>query len=353
MTTFPSNSNGYQDQLLTAGANESNLNSKSQSYSFSMKSDLQPLFYIGLILFCPTSFLFFVDNPTDIIAELPWLPTFLILCLVCSLIGILFWKITKQLSFSAEMGKITLKILRFSIPLYSRTFLIKDCINFDIQFFPRQNASYLVLHHNEKKPIKLQIKKKKDDVHTHLLALNAILSSIKCDKYPSSLPKIQKNSIDEENRAFDQKRKIIRDVDNQITMSTNYFKVVSVIFPFLSFGIAYVSYLLFWSRTPSKDSILLIFSFNLLFALNFLGIIYFIFMGIRVKDPHIGNQNEILSGNPLFKSPKFLQNLVSKVKTTYIEPEQIKIYKKIRLGLMISGFIPIFAAFVFYLFYLF
>jgi len=316
-----------------------------------MKSSLQPFFYIGLILFGIFSAIFFVDDPVVILAELPEIKTFLILSLLCSFFGLLFWKITKQLIFSSETGKITLKILRFKIPLYSKTFWIKDCIKFDIQFIPRWNASYLVLHHNGKKQTSLQMKKKEDDVHTHLNALNTILSSIKSDNYPSALKEIKKFAIDEKSSAFDQKRNIIRDVDNNIVMSTKFFKFVLVIFPFLVFAFSYTNYLITKSDPLNEDFLLSFFFNNLWMALFFMWIIYLLFLGIRVKDPHVENQNEILSGSPIFKSPKFLQKILSSIKVTYIEPEQKNLYIKFRLGFMILGFIPAVLSFVFYLFY--
>ncbi|UYP48582.1 hypothetical protein NEF87_004867 [Candidatus Lokiarchaeum ossiferum] len=352
MTKIPVNSHSSPDHSQVMEKNSPKINSQDQSYSISMKSDLQPLFYLGLIIFGIFSIIFLVDDSSDVLVELPWLPTLLIFCLVGSFIGLLFWKITKVLIFSAETGKIRLRIQRFNITLYSRNFLIEDCIKFDIQFFPQRNASYLVLQNIEKKPIKLQIKKKTDEVNIHLIALNNILFSIKGEKYPSSVQKIEKIAIDEENCEFDRKRKISRDFNNQIVMSTKYHKFVAVTLLFIPFAVAYATYLIYSSEPLNDAFSLSFFSTNLLFALNFMVIIYVLFIGIRVTDPHTGSQNEILSGSPLFNTPNFLQNIVSVVKTTYIEPEQVKTYKKIRLGLIITGFIPTFAFFVFYLFYL-
>lgn len=308
-------------------------------YRFSVKPDIHNLFYIGLFLLGLIVLPIFL-----IIGVISQMKILLFLGIFSIIIGVLFWKVEKKFIFSPKTGILTIETIRIKITWYSKTFLIKDCPNFDIQFNPRMNASFFVLQHNTKKPYRIQFKGKHDEINLHLVNLNQMLSSIKSTYFPSSLTEKSPNN-NEEIIASDKKRKITRDVDHKIVISRNYFLFLLAIIPLL---LVYASYLFFGAESSigmsSKTMLLPV----IMISLNYIVIVYFMFYTLRVKDLESERINEILSGNQLFTPPKFLQNFLNNLKVLYIKPEQVSFYRKLRKGLIFAGIIPIITSLVFF-----
>ncbi len=308
-------------------------------YCFSMKPDIHNLVYIGLIL------LGLIVLPSLLIlGNLSQIMIFMFLGIFCIIIGILFWKVEKKFIFSPITGNLTIKLIRIKITWYSKTFLIKDCLNFDIQFLPLKNASFFILQQNSKKPYRIQFKGLNDEINLHLVNLNKMLSSVKSAYFPSSsMEKIPNNK--EEIIASDKKRKITRDADHKIVLSSKYFLFVLVIIPLL---LVYVSYLFFGTESSVETSSPTLLLTVILISVNYIGIVYFIFYSIRVKDLESERINEILSGYQLFTPPKFLQKFLNNLKVLYIKLEQVSFYRKLRKGLILAGLIPIITSLVFF-----
>ena len=306
-------------------------------YRFSVKPDIHNLVYIGSIL------LGLIVLPTFLIlGDLSQTKIFIYLGLICIIIGILFWKVEKKFIFLPETGNLIIKTIRIKITWFSKTFLIKDCLNFDIQFLPQKNASFLILQHDSKKPYRIQFKEKNDEINFHLVNLNQMLSSVKSANFPSSDPKKETTNI-EEIIASDKKRKITRDVDNNIVLSNKFIIFLPFIFPFL---MVLVSYFFFGTESGVPSLVKLI--IDLLLTLNCINLVHLIFSMLRVKDHELERINNKKSGYQLFKLPKFLQKLSINMNVIYIEPEQVSFYKKLRKGSILAGFIPIITSLVFF-----
>ena len=149
-------------------------------YCFSVKTDFHNMVYIGLFL------LILIVLPAFLIkGDLPQMKIFTFLGIFCIIIGILFWKVEKKFIFSPKTGNLIIKTIRIKITWYSKTFLIKDCLKFDIQFLPGKNASFFVLqHHISKKPYRIQFKEKNDENNLHLVNLNQMITSKKSAYFP-------------------------------------------------------------------------------------------------------------------------------------------------------------------------
>ncbi len=338
------NKPSFTNQNLEKIENSTKDNPEEMVYCFSMKPDIHNLLYIGLIFLGILVLFFLVIGKNEIFP--PQLKILLILCIVFITVGILFWKVEKKFIFSRKTGILTLKTIRFKISLCSKTFLIKDCVNFDIQFLPRKNASFLVLQPNLRKPYRIQFKRNNDEINLHLVNLNQILSSIKQSYFPSSFTEKTSN-INEDIIADDTKRKITRDIDHNIVVSHNFLLFVSPVLFFLPLMLVYVSYLFLGTKTSIGNSSPIIVIPVILIALDYIAVVYFLFYTLRVKDLELKRDHDILTGDRLFTPPKFLQNFLSNLKASYIKPEQVSFYRKLRTGFILEGFIPIITSFVF------
>ncbi len=175
-----------------------------------------------------------------------------------------------------------------------------------------------------------------------------MLSSIKRTNFPSSLTETTQSNITEEIKTYDNKRKITRDVEKTIVISSNYFKFVLFILPIIPLALTYLYYIKYGPNSTTDPLSPWVLLGDLLYTLNYMGIVYFLFFALRVKDPQVNPQQEKLSGVPVFFSPRFLENIVSHLKASYIKQEQVSFYRKMRTALMLVGFIPIVSALVFF-----
>jgi hypothetical protein len=316
-------------------------------YSFSMKTDIHNLFYLGSMSGTIILAFFLLVNNENLGGILLQMKIVMSFCIFCITIGLLFWKVEKRFIFSPQAGNLTLKTMRFRKKLYSKTFLIKDCQKFDIQFFPRKNTSYFVLQCNLAKPFRIQIKRKNDKINLHLMALNQMLSSIKLTHFPSSFSENYTNTT-EGIKISDKNRKITRDADLNIVLSKKHLFLIFPMLFIIPLLLIYVSYLFFGTASSvGANSPTLVLSTSLV-SVNYIGIVFFIFYAFRIENVEVKRDHEILCGDHLFTPPKFLQNFLNRLNAIYIKPEQMQFYRKLRTGFILEGLLPVVTNLVFF-----